>query len=71
MTVPLTGVDLKANYTITVLNNAPNPDAANAFVLYLLGAGGQADMAKYGFTMVSPVMVSGTGVPAALSSVIP
>jgi molybdate/tungstate transport system substrate-binding protein len=71
MTVPLTGVDLKANYTITVLNNAPHPDAANAFVLYLLGAGGQADLAKYGFTMVSPVAVSGTGVPAALSSVIP
>ena len=41
-TVPLTGEDLKATYTITVLNKAPHEAGAEAFVSYLLGTGGQA-----------------------------
>lgn len=67
-TVPLTGVDLEAKYTITVLNKAPNPAGAAAFVTYLLGPRGKAAMSKYGFELSSPVTVTGTGVPAALSS---
>jgi molybdate/tungstate transport system substrate-binding protein len=67
-TVALTGVNLAATYTITVLNGAPHPAAADAFVTYLLGPG-QADLTKYGFTLSSPITVTGTA-PAALSSVL-
>jgi molybdate/tungstate transport system substrate-binding protein len=69
-TVPLTGVDLKADYTITVLKGAPHEAAAEAFVSYLLSSAGQAALKKYGFDIVSPVTVSGSGVPASLKSVV-
>jgi len=70
-TVPLTGEDLKATYTITVLNNAPHEAAAEAFVAYLLGPAGQAVMKADGLDIVSPYTVTGTGVPTSLSSVLP
>jgi molybdate/tungstate transport system substrate-binding protein len=66
-TVPLTGVALKATYTITVLNKAPHEAAAEAFVAYLLGTDGQAALKQDGFTLVSPPTVTGTGVPSGLS----
>ena len=69
-TVPLTGVDLEAKYTISVLNGAPNPTGAAAFVAYLLGPDGRAAMSRYGFVLASPITVTGTGVPAALTSVL-
>jgi molybdate/tungstate transport system substrate-binding protein len=70
-TVPVTGEDLKATYTITVLNNAPHAAAAAAFVSYLLGSGGQGILKQDGFTLVTPPKVTGSGVPAALSGVLP
>lgn len=69
-TVPLTGEDLKATYTITVLNKAPHEAAAEAFVTYLLGTDGQAALKKDGFTLVSPPTVTGSGVPSGLSSLL-
>ena len=69
-TVPLTGEDLKATYTITVLNKAPHEAGAEAFVTYLLGTDGQAALKKDGFTLVSPPAVTGSGVPSGLSSVL-
>lgn len=69
-TVPLTGVDLEAKYTITILNTATNPTGAAAFVTYLLGPAGNAAMTKYGFVLASPITVTGTGVPASLTSVL-
>jgi molybdate/tungstate transport system substrate-binding protein len=69
-TVPLTGEDLKATYTITVLNKAPHEAGAEAFVSYLLGPDGQAALKQDGFTLVSPPAVTGTGVPSGLSSVL-
>jgi molybdate/tungstate transport system substrate-binding protein len=69
--VPLTGEDLKATYTITILNKAPHEAAAEAFVTYLLGPDGQAALKKDGFTLVSPPTVTGSGVPSGLSSVLP
>lgn len=69
-TVPLTGEDLKATYTITVLNKAPHEAAAEAFVTYLLGTDGQAALKKEGFTLVSPPTVTGSGMPSGLSSVL-
>jgi molybdate/tungstate transport system substrate-binding protein len=70
-TVPLTGEDLKATYTITILNKAPHEAGAEAFVSYLLGSGGQAYLKQDGFDLVSPAKVTGTGVPSALRSVLP
>ena len=69
-TVPLTGEDLKATYTVTVLNNAPHPAGAQAFVSYLLGPSGQAVLKQDGFTLISPPKVTGTGVPSAIQSVV-
>ncbi len=70
-TVPLTGVDLKATYTISILNNAPHEAAAEAFVGYLLGLAGQAVLKQDGFTLISPYKVTGTGLPASLSGALP
>lgn len=68
-TVPLTGVDLKATYTVTILNNAPHEQGAEAFVKYLLGPIGTGFLTNDGFTVVSPPLVTGTGVPSSLSQV--
>jgi molybdate/tungstate transport system substrate-binding protein len=69
-TVPVTGEDLKATYTVTVLNNAPHQAGAQAFVSYLLGSSGLGTLKQDGFTLISPPKVTGTGVPSTLSSVL-
>lgn len=69
-TVPLAGVDLKASYTVSILKGAPDAAAAEAFVAYLLGPSGQAALRQDGFALVTPATVSGTGVPAALRSLL-
>lgn len=67
-TVPVTGQDLKASYTVTVLNQAPNQKGAEAFVQYLLGTDGLAALRLDGFDLTTPPRVTGSGVPAALTS---
>jgi molybdate/tungstate transport system substrate-binding protein len=67
-TVPLTGVDLKASYTITILNNAPHEPGAEAFVSYLLGPAGLATLSQDGFKLTTPATLSGTGLPSSLQS---
>lgn len=69
-TVPLSGLNLKASYTVTVLNQAPDPAGAQAFVAYLLGPAGQAFLKQDGFELTTPPAVHGTGVPANLSGVL-
>ncbi len=69
-TVTLTGVDLKATYTVTVLNQAPHQAGAEAFVTYLLGSSGQSVLRQDGFNLVQPPTATGTGVPAAIQAVI-
>jgi len=74
--VPLTvpNVDMSkihATYTISILKNAPDEAAAEAFVKYLLGPPGQAFLNADAFSLVNPPTVTGTGVPAGISSVIP
>ncbi len=70
-TVPVTGEDLKATYTVTILASAPDEAAAESFISYLLGSSGQAALQRAGFSLVTPVKVTGTGVPPSLSSVLP
>ena len=70
-TVTLGSVALKATYTVTVLNKAPNEAAAVSFVDYLLGSDGLALLRKHGLT-VQPIKVTGTAskVPAGLQGVL-
>jgi molybdate/tungstate transport system substrate-binding protein len=68
--VKLTGVNLAGDYTITLVNKAPHMAAAEAFIKFLLGSKGQSLMKADNFNIVSPPTVTGSGVPAALSSVI-
>ncbi len=59
-TVPLTGQSLQATYTVTVLDRAPDPAAAAAFVRFLLGPGGSSVLTGDGFVLTSPPTVDGT-----------
>jgi len=69
-TVPLTGQHLKATYTITELRGAPNPKGAEAFIAYLLGPAGQKQLTSFGYDLISPATVTGSGVPASLQSLL-
>jgi molybdate/tungstate transport system substrate-binding protein len=66
--VPLTGVNLAGQYTIALIKNAPHLAAAEAFIKFLLGPTGQAEMKADNFEIVSPAKVTGSGVPSALAS---
>jgi molybdate/tungstate transport system substrate-binding protein len=68
--VMLTGTKLAGDYTITLVNKAPHQAAAEAFIKFLLGPKGQAEMKADQFAIVSPPTVTGSGVPAGLASVI-
>jgi molybdate/tungstate transport system substrate-binding protein len=70
-TVSLAPVDAAATFTITVLNHAPHPAAAAAFVSYLLGAGGRATLAANGMTLTGPTLSGSAGaVPPSLAGVV-
>jgi molybdate/tungstate transport system substrate-binding protein len=66
--VPLTGVNLAGDYTITIVKGAPHEAAAEAFVRFLLGPTGQAEMKADHFGVVAPATLSGSGVPSDLTS---
>jgi molybdate/tungstate transport system substrate-binding protein len=71
-TVPLAGeTDLKATYTISTLNGAPNEPGAEAFAAYMLGSSAQAVLKQDGFDLIAPPRVSGTGVPSTVQSALP
>lgn len=69
--VSLKPISEPSPYTVTVLEKAAHPAGAVAFVSFLLGPPGRALSSKLALANVSPPQVSGTGVPPALSSVIP
>jgi molybdate/tungstate transport system substrate-binding protein len=66
--VPLTGTSLAGQYTIALINHAPHVAAAEAFIKFLLGPTGQAEMKADKFEIVSPAKVTGSGVPSTLAS---
>ena len=66
--VKLTGTNLAGDYTITLVNKAPHLAAAEAFIKFLLGTTGQAEMTADQFNIVSPAKVTGSGVPSSLAS---
>ncbi|MBV9011332.1 MAG: extracellular solute-binding protein [Pseudonocardiales bacterium] len=70
-TISLDPVRLAATYTATVLNKAPNPAPATAFVQYLLSPTGQALLKKDGLTPMPPTLSGNPAdVPPALKSVL-
>lgn len=71
-TTSLDQVHLSATYTVTVLNMAPDPAPAAAFVRYLVSPSGEALLRQDGLTVL-PLTLSGdpATVPAALKSVLP
>jgi molybdate/tungstate transport system substrate-binding protein len=66
--VNLTGVNLAGDYTISLLKGSSHTAAAAAFIKFLLGSTGQAEMKHDKFGIVSPATVSGSGVPSGLAS---
>jgi molybdate/tungstate transport system substrate-binding protein len=69
--ISLGQVHLAATYTATVLDNAPDPAPAAAFVHYLLSPTGQALLKKDGLTTVPPTLSGNpAGVPPVLKSVL-
>jgi molybdate/tungstate transport system substrate-binding protein len=56
VTVPLSGTNLAAMYTVTQLRNAPHSAAAKAFIAFLLGAKGRAILTSYGVTPLVPAV---------------
>jgi molybdate/tungstate transport system substrate-binding protein len=59
---PPAAIALGAEYTITVVRGAPNPDGAAAFVAYLLGPQGKRIMTQDGLAVLAPRL---SGDPAA------
>jgi molybdate/tungstate transport system substrate-binding protein len=53
---PLGEIEPKARYTVSILNNSPNPAGAERFVLFLLGSEGQALLQKHGLDPVKPIV---------------
>ncbi len=68
--VPLTGVKVQGDYTITLLRRAPHTAAAEAFIRFLLGPRGQKALRADHFIVLSPARARGRGVPDALHGVI-
>jgi molybdate/tungstate transport system substrate-binding protein len=66
--VKLTGTDLAGEYNIALIKGAPHLAAAEAFIKFLLGPTGQAEMRADNFEIVSPAKLTGSGVPSSLTS---
>jgi len=53
---PAPELKISANYTLTILNDAPNPAGAARFVNFLLSAQGRKLLAEHGVDVVRPVV---------------
>jgi molybdate/tungstate transport system substrate-binding protein len=70
-TVPLTPVYKYANYTVTILNRAPNPSGAAALVRYLLNAQRRYTLRQIGLVAQKPAFSGrGSAVPASLRKLV-
>ncbi|HYM68247.1 MAG TPA: extracellular solute-binding protein [bacterium] len=68
---PPAAIELFAEFTVTVLRGAPNPDGAAAFVKFLLGPSGKRILADAGLTVLSPKFAGdASAVPGALRTVV-
>ena len=64
-------VALEANYTVTILRDAPNPAGAADFVSFLLGAQGRTILREHGLDLVPPHLEGDAGtLPTSLRQVL-
>ena len=65
---PPLGTHYGARYTVTILNNGPNPAGALAFVQFLLGPQGTAILKQDGFQLLNDAEVGGVkrAIPASI-----
>ena len=64
-------IALQARYTITILQGAPNPSGAEAFVSFLVGADGRALLKEHGLESVRLKLTGATDViPNAIKSLV-
>jgi molybdate/tungstate transport system substrate-binding protein len=73
----LTAIDLpsgatpKATYTLTILQNAPNPDGAQKFVSFLLGSKGSTLLKEHGLSLTGPQLTGAdASVPEAIRELV-
>jgi molybdate/tungstate transport system substrate-binding protein len=65
------GITPKAIYTVTILQNAPDPDAAQKFVSFLLGSKGSALLKEHGLSLTHPQLAGAdSSVPPAIRSLV-
>jgi molybdate/tungstate transport system substrate-binding protein len=65
------GITPKAIYTLTIPQNAPNPDGAAQFVSFLLGSKGSALLKEHGLSLTPPQLTgSDASVPQAIRSLL-
>ncbi|MGA8017032.1 MAG: extracellular solute-binding protein [Candidatus Dormiibacterota bacterium] len=68
-TVSLSPIGLNATFTVTVLDNAPDPNAAQAFAAYLLGPAGRSILQDQGVQLLQTTLTgSRSSVPSVLRS---
>ncbi|MHB8732092.1 MAG: extracellular solute-binding protein [bacterium] len=68
---PPAAIELNAEFTVTVVRDAPNPDGAVAFVKFLLGAQGKQILGERGLTVLRPRFAGDAGaVPQGLQTVV-
>jgi molybdate/tungstate transport system substrate-binding protein len=68
---PAPELAIKANYTLTILNNAPNSAGAARFVNFLLSAEGRKLLAEHGVDVTKPTVQGNTStIPPSVQAVI-
>ena len=61
----------KAIYTLTILQNAPNPDSGQKFISFLLGSKGLALLKEHGLSLTDPQLTDADlSVPPAIRSLV-
>ena len=69
--VTLVPVKKNATYTVAILKKAPDPEGAETFVSFVLGASGRAVLKAHGLTVLSPKLTGASAaVPAKLRTLI-
>lgn len=68
---PAPELNIKANYTLTILNHAPNETGAARFVNFLLSAEGRKLLAQHGVDVTKPVVQGrADAIPSSVQAVI-
>jgi hypothetical protein len=66
------GITPKAIYALTILQNAPSPDGAQKFILFLLGSKGLALLKEHGLSLIGLQLTGAdASVPQAIRALVP